>query len=453
MQPVLQKSTFVRYHKIDNSFVVYHSLFAKPLFVNKDVIKIIELFETPKCISELQFHIDKKIIETLRERLFLVEVGFSERTLLNNIHDAYIEQVAMGKTLIQLGLAVSDSCNLACPHCIHFKQHKRENSLMSWEIAKQAIDTFMNFTGNQGKANVKIHFGRAEPLLNWKLIEKVISYCTSKYRHIKTAFSINTNLILLTKDQALVLRKYNVVIGTSLDGGKKANDSNRILPSGSGTYDIIVRNLRMLRDINYPVTSVNATITEANFDLLDDDMVMAAKELGLKEISFDIDSINDIHLQNDIIINKFFDFKKKCQKNGIKAGGIWMTPYLNMINRDILNDELYSFCKSIRGTSITVSPNGDLFICPHSKIKMGHMKSFCELFDKKSSFIRVISSRLPGRNVICHDCEIEGQCAGQCQATCEFTDYGLKAKYNSMCQFYIKATKELLADKLRAEFQ
>ena len=123
---------------------------------------------------------------------------------------------------------------------------------MSIETAKKGIDSFVDVVKKAENNRVRLHFGNGEPLLNWKTIQFCLEYCNS-FDEIDFTFAVNTNLTLLTKEIAEVLKKYNVKISTSLDGLQKANDLIRVYRSGKGTFDTIVEKFHLLKEIDYPL--------------------------------------------------------------------------------------------------------------------------------------------------------------------------------------------------------
>ncbi len=66
------------------------------------------------------------IINEFEEIFFLIEPDTDEKDLLHTRMNQHLKNVNKKKTIDRMGLAISDSCNLGCEHCMHF-QKSNEN--------------------------------------------------------------------------------------------------------------------------------------------------------------------------------------------------------------------------------------------------------------------------------------------------------------------------------------
>lgn len=389
----------------------------------------------------------------------MIPSNLNERKILRKKKCEWLRYIKSGKTLKRLDLSVSELCNFGCKHCLHaiplktVKINPRTPPFfMDWETAKKAIDNYMVFIKQAGVKETEIYFGDAEPLLNWELVRKIILYCKTNYSSdINIHFRIDTNLSLLTEEVAKTLRRYKVQINTSIDGSKKANDAVRITSEGKGTFDLIMKKCKLLKNINYSLQGFVITITDKNFHLINNSIIEHAKKMGIKTIDMDIDLINPIHQHPNTLANKIFSLHKKADSLGIKTSGTWKMPFLNLINVDPLKSRKPSgLCTSARGESITVAPNGNIFICSHSITCIGSVNKLTKIFSNKGLFLKLIKSRLIGYSD-CINCGLESQCAGQCQITREVNSLKTNNKIHQMSIFYQIITKKLLLERLEQE--
>ncbi len=65
---------------------------------------------------------------------------------------------------------------------------------------------------------------------------------------VSFSFSIQTNGLLITPEWCDFLNKNNIKVGISIDGEKEVNDKYRVDHSGRGSYDDIVRAIKICRD-------------------------------------------------------------------------------------------------------------------------------------------------------------------------------------------------------------
>ncbi len=70
--------------------------------------------------------------------------------------------------------------------------------------------------------------------------------------------ALQTNGTLLNDDWARFFRKYNFLIGVSLDGPKEIHDRHRITVTGKGSFDLVMRKIQHLRnhDVEFNILTV-----------------------------------------------------------------------------------------------------------------------------------------------------------------------------------------------------
>ena len=95
---------------------------------------------------------------------------------------------------------------------------------------------------------MEIDFFGGEPLLAWDTVTEVVSYARSvesKYNK-KFHFTMTTNSTLLDDNKIDYLHKNMDNIVLSLDGRKSVNDKIRVRADGSGSYDSIIKNIKIV---------------------------------------------------------------------------------------------------------------------------------------------------------------------------------------------------------------
>ncbi|GGF65810.1 Cys-rich peptide radical SAM maturase CcpM [Paenibacillus albidus] len=158
----------------------------------------------------------------------------------------------------QLILLTTEACNIRCTYCVYSgnyenqRSHRRE--FMSVETAKKAVDKYLtNFKQRKFKNpfdNPLIAFYGGEPFLNYELINEVVNFAKNKYDK-KIQFSTTTNAILLNDEKIHFLAKNSFILSISLNGDRDEHDRMRVFKDGSGTYEIVMRNLNRIREL-YP---------------------------------------------------------------------------------------------------------------------------------------------------------------------------------------------------------
>lgn len=447
--------------------MVYHALYGNPRIVNDEGLRFLNLFRQPVTIEEVSEICDEdsgKTIQEFVEIFFLVEPGFDEKKFLREKKEQQLAKVQERRMVDRMGLAISDSCNFGCTHCIHFQpmtnsgqalsmyQEAAPQLNMTWETAKQCVNHYVALMRKQGITHGKIHFGNAEPLVNWPVIEQVLAYC-SRMDDFSFEFAINTNLVLMTRQIAEVFKRYQVRIATSLDGVQTANDAIRITKGGQGTFARILQKFDLLTEIDFPLDGFSITVTKGNFELVDTDVLDLAIERKMTSIAFDYDLVGLVHVPVEKRVAKLMRFKKYANEHDIDFFGTWDSPFRNLTSESLLFGD-HAFCAAVQGKAIEFNVDGSIKICSHTTTTVGHIDSFDEMFKKESDLMQIVASRFSGTDEYCTGCEIEGPCGGQCHVTREVVSCSAGEErqklFDDMCDFYRAVTKALAIEYIRS---
>jgi len=246
--------------------------------------------------------------------------------------------------LTHLTLEVTQQCNLRCLYCsysgtFYYKRCHNQRD-MDFAIAKKAIDFFLNHSNES--ENIFISFYGGEPLLNYSLIKKCVEYINEANKNKNIHYSITTNGILLREDIINYLKKNNFFLTVSLDGPKEVNDAFRVFPDGTGTFEIINKNIRLLHDKGYPHELVKLNITIVLDSKLSDQMIYFDRLFREKSYS----------------LNPFYVNKKESTLNEIirENPGSLSSPYIkelrNRFKQDLINNNVENspFLKSLFST-------------------------------------------------------------------------------------------------------
>lgn len=162
-------------------------------------------------------------------------------------------ELALG-TLPQLVFEVTDACNLKCEYCVFGELYsgfdERLSRNLSFENAKAVIDYLVVFWEKQTLTTVKpplsIGFFGGEPLMNFPLIERVVSYIKSLGLRREITYSITSNCLLLDRCMDF-LAENDFYLLCSLDGDKQA-DAYRVRHDGTPSFDKVYKNLKLLQE-------------------------------------------------------------------------------------------------------------------------------------------------------------------------------------------------------------
>ena len=170
-----------------------------------------------------------------------------------------VRKQLMRNGLLQMTLCVTENCNLSCNYCAYSKyyEYSRRPSPrnMDFKVAKNALDYYCTLIEEGKRYNPyrkpAIGFYGGEPLLQFELIKKCISYLEDSYSSYEFLYSITTNGTLLDDEKIDFLVKHNFSIAISLDGPQCEHDRNRVYKTGNGTFNDVMKNVKKFMDIGY----------------------------------------------------------------------------------------------------------------------------------------------------------------------------------------------------------
>ena len=200
-----------------------------------------------------------------------------------------VESWMSNKKIKYITFNVTDDCNLACTYC--YFTHKTNKKVMSFEIARKAIDAILDNPDFLEYDGVVWDFIGGEPTLELKLIDSICDYIlTAMYKKNHKwlycyRFFIGSNGILYSSPEMQQLIKkhgMNLEIGITIDGSKQKHDLSRIKRDGSGSYDDIVKQIPLWQKQQGGI-STKATFAHDDLPYLKDS-VINLWNLGIKNV-------------------------------------------------------------------------------------------------------------------------------------------------------------------------
>jgi uncharacterized protein len=177
---------------------------------------------------------------------------------------------------------VSLRCEHTCQYCQVSRQvTSKEDFDMSVETAMRGLA----FAFRSPSPTLKIEFQGGEPLLNFPLIERIVSEARRlNERHKKDlAFVITSNLVMLDQDILDFCKREGVLLSTSLDGPADLHNRNRPRP-GRDSWERAVAGIKAAREHLGPDrVSALMTTTDRSLDRVRD-VIDTYVDLGLTQI-------------------------------------------------------------------------------------------------------------------------------------------------------------------------
>jgi uncharacterized protein len=342
-----------------------------------------------------------------------------------NTYSEKVEVTVNSDQDISLGylwLGIAHCCNLNCSYCFANKENylKDGKNLMNYDTAKKAIDFLLEKRGNRTELAI-IFFG-GEPLLNFDIILKVMSYVREKEDQlgIKFSFGLTTNGTLLTQEKYELIKE-RVGIMISIDGTKELHDKYRRTKDNRPSWDQIMSNLDDMNEYKKKF-DIRVTITEDTLDLVEIFKNLYAR--GFKNIfcsevvpnnssgksfeNFDIRLLKSMH---EGLAEYLID--KHDPNDGIGPNT------LKHLMESIYFGYNKYYCCSTGLTGLYITPTGDIYPCGRlitedKRFKIGNIHN--ELFDKK--IIEQIAENHIFNKNRCKKCWAKHICGGQCYCDC-----------------------------------
>ena len=211
-----------------------------------DLVDDNKLRDKEELIKEFGDKYDKETIsEAYEELLELIdqEILYTQDQYEDIAHSSmddrdYIKAVCLN---------IIHACNLRCKYCFADEgEYNGHKGVMSVETAKKAIDYVVKRSGP--RRNIEIDLFGGEPTMIMDRIKEIIAYAreNEKAWNKNIRFTMTTNATLLTDEMMDYMDKELENIILSLDGRQEVNDKVRIKIDGSGSYNDILPNIKMM---------------------------------------------------------------------------------------------------------------------------------------------------------------------------------------------------------------
>lgn len=148
---------------------------------------------------------------------------------------------------------LTNRCNNCCVYCQ--ANGCSETADMQSSTACKAVER-MRSTPNK---RVSIEFQGGEPLLNFPVLKETVRAAKEMLTDKYVEFSLVSNLALMTDEIADYIAENHVSVSTSLDGPRPLHDRNRPYVNGGGSYEHMLRGIKMLRKRGVHVGAIETT--------------------------------------------------------------------------------------------------------------------------------------------------------------------------------------------------
>lgn len=247
---------------------------------------LLELGEADIVLDKNTKKIKSSMWSQLEESELVKKGKFKQVTPNYNKLDDFVEYQLSSYFPRKFTIEVTENCNLKCKYCLFAKindsivrKHSFRN--MDINIAKKAIDYYfelytsflLRVPENKRQKLIevcppKISWWGGEPFLGFDIIKQSKEYFSSlnwSYFGIspdKLVFIVVTNLTIMNPEIENFLISNDVLLHISIDGGQKEHDANRVFTNNEGTFNTVLKNLKILIE-KYPDYAKRRIIAQA----------------------------------------------------------------------------------------------------------------------------------------------------------------------------------------------
>lgn len=161
----------------------------------------------------------------------------------------------------------SSLCNMQCDYCFYCDEASKREKAFYGMMTETTIKNIIRKVLRQDTKTVCFAFQGGEPTLRGlEFFKKVIEF--EKQYNIHQCHILNslqTNGLYINEDWCTFFKKYNFLIGVSLDGTEPIHDLHRHDKDKKGTYQRIKNNIKLLEnyEVEYNIlTVVNRQVAE-----------------------------------------------------------------------------------------------------------------------------------------------------------------------------------------------
>jgi len=436
----------------------FNSLCGKYAIVDKNSYSfLVSLKNKYFSISDLKkISGQENIKELLKEYIdcgILIKNEENYRDFIIKRNEKFLKELVRKNKIFFIGFCTTDKCNFNCTYCIKKKcdslYNKKNQNILRWDKAKNILDQFFETISYSKRKKITIGFTGGEPLLNFKVIKKIVDYTKKNLgEYKKIGFTITTNGSFIDNKIARFLVKNNFVIGISLDGIEKANNLSRKYKNSEGTFKDIIKGIKNLSKFtnvnNKEKIAISTCLSKDNFEFIDKNFLKMIKKLGVKRINLEADLVEMPRKDCDKITRKLFNLYKYGKSIGITIYGYWSKPFFTFLKNQI---SPVAFCAPLRGEAIAINADGSIQPC----VYINELKLSCNKLEKINKIVRYkefLTKEWKGNLKECKGCFIEGLCLGGCYVSRSKS----RKIFNYRCKLNKKMTKLLIHDFLKENY-
>ena len=372
------------------------------------------------------------------------------------------------------------ACNLNCEYCFYLEKQALFHSGKKFRMTDNVLGAFIkNYITSQPTPVVEFVWQGGEPtLLGMEFFRRVVELQKPYARHKTIRNAIQTNGTLLDDAWCRFLKKNNFMVGISLDGPEEIHDRYRRDRKGRGTFERVMRGLRLLQkhEVEYNVMACVARETAAK----PLEVYQFFRDAGVEFIQFTpvVERLADERSAEQglrlaapaaldrqeqqtevtdwsVLPEDYGDFLIAVFEEWVRSdvGKVFVMNFEWALNAWIGNPSPVCVHARQCGRSLVIEHNGDVFACDHCvypQSRLGNIltDTLPEMAERslKTQFGISKETALPRW---CRECDVLAACQGGCPkhrfATTYYHEPGLQYLCAGYRKFFLHIRKYLRA--------
>ena len=356
--------------------------------------------------------------------------------------DPFKERVAQGMHIV--AKPIGPVCNLNCEYCFYLEKQALFGPGEQYRMPDAVLSAFItDYVMAQPTPLVEFVWqGGESTLLGLDFFKHVVKLQRPFLKQRTITNSLQTNGTLLTDEWCAFLRKNRFMVGISIDGPQEVHDRYRRDHAGKGTFEQVMRGLRLLQKhrVEYNVLASVAQETarhplevyrffrDTGIDFIQFAPIVErlpdsrSRQQGLRLAGHALlDEVEHFEVTPwSVIPDEYGDFLIAVYEEWVRhdVGKVFVLNFEWALNAWIGNSSPVCIHAEQCGKSLVIEHNGDVYACDHcvypeyrlGNIITGRLLDMAEE-SRRSGFGVAKEQALPNW---CRECKVLAACRGGC---------------------------------------
>jgi uncharacterized protein len=364
---------------------------------------------------------------------------------------------------------IGPACNLNCEYCFYLEKQALFGRGEQYRMSDEVLSAFIaNYITSQPVPVVEFVWQGGEPtLLGLDFFKRVVELQRQYAKRKTIKNSLQTNGTLLTDDWCRFMKQHNYLVGISIDGPKEIHDRYRRDRKVNGTFDQVMRGLRLLQKnkVEYNVLASVARETarypleiyrflrDAGVEFIQFSPIverkadMRSSQQGLRlsgPASLDKPELRTGVTPWSVVPEEYGDFLITIYEEWVRhdVGRVFVMNFEWALNAWIGNPSPVCIHAEECGRSLVIEHNGDVYACDHCvypEYRLGNVLTdrLPDLAERsrETGFGVAKETALPRS---CRDCIVLAACRGGCPKHRFAASYCNESGLHYLCEGYKK---------------